>query len=101
MKYSVIPDTAPFTTEQRAWLNGFLAGWIGLEGGDNDAVPLASATELLDGKATEEVDDAEDYPWHDPNLDMAERLALAEGRPHVQRLMSAMAQLDCGACGYV
>ena len=22
-----IPDTAPFTAEQRAWLNGFLAGW--------------------------------------------------------------------------
>ena len=25
----LIPDTAPFTAEQRAWLNGFLAGLYG------------------------------------------------------------------------
>jgi len=25
----LIPDSAPFTVEQRAWLNGFLAGWLG------------------------------------------------------------------------
>ena len=28
-------------------------------------------------------------------------MKLAEGRPHERRLMAAMAQLDCGACGYL
>ncbi len=32
-----IPDTAPFSTEQRAWLNGFLAGVFS----GNDATPAA------------------------------------------------------------
>src|SRR5919205_834034 len=43
----------------------------------------------------------EEYPWHDPALPIAERLALAEGRPREQRLMAAMAQLDCSTCGYL
>jgi sulfite reductase (NADPH) flavoprotein alpha-component len=32
---------------------------------------------------------------------MEERLRLAEGKPRARVLMAAMAQLDCGACGYV
>src|SRR5678816_3153952 len=32
---------------------------------------------------------------------MAKRLALAEDRPLERKLMAAMAQLDCGACGYL
>src|SRR5258705_139977 len=32
MDISLIPDSAPFNAEQRAWLNGFLAGWLGLQG---------------------------------------------------------------------
>ncbi len=43
----------------------------------------------------------EDFPWHDPVLELPERLALAEGRPLPQRLMAAMGQLDCGQCGYM
>ena len=43
----------------------------------------------------------EDFPWHDPALDLDERLTLAEGKPQPRRLMAAMAQLDCGQCGYV
>ena len=39
-------------------------------------------------------------PWHDPALSMEERLSLAEEKPVARRLMAAMAQLDCGACGY-
>ena len=31
---------------------------------------------------------------------LSERLKLAEGRPLAARLMAAMAQLDCGQCGY-
>src|SRR5581483_6437046 len=38
---------------------------------------------------------------HDPALPIDERLKLAETKPHERKLMAAMAQLDCGACGYV
>src|SRR6185503_18326656 len=44
---------------------------------------------------------AEDFPWHDPVLELPERLTMAEGRPLPQRLMAAMGQLDCGQCGYM
>ena len=29
MMLSIVPDSAPFNAEQRAWLNGFVAGWLG------------------------------------------------------------------------
>jgi sulfite reductase (NADPH) flavoprotein alpha-component len=83
----LIPDSAPFSPAQRAWLNGFLAGlYGGAEGGN--ASPAAAQ-------------EAEDFPWHDPALDLEERLSLAAGKPQPRRLMAAMAQLDCGQCGYV
>jgi sulfite reductase (NADPH) flavoprotein alpha-component len=34
-------------------------------------------------------------------LTIVQRLELADGKPLERRLMAAMAQLDCGACGYV
>ena len=44
-------------------------------------------------------DDGE-APWHDQTLPIAERMKLAEGRPLRRRMMAAMAQQDCGQCGY-
>src|ERR671910_194454 len=44
--------------------------------------------------------DAGDAPWHDPSLAIDERLKMAESRPLAPRLMAAMAQQDCGQCGY-
>src|SRR5947207_15897577 len=32
-----IPETAPFTPEQRAWLNSFLAGWFSVAAGPASA----------------------------------------------------------------
>jgi NADH-quinone oxidoreductase subunit I len=40
------------------------------------------------------------WPWHDPGLGIAQRLELAKGRPLADKLMAAMAQTDCNACGY-
>jgi sulfite reductase (NADPH) flavoprotein alpha-component len=82
----LIPDSAPFSPAQRAWLNGFLAGLYGGAPGTSVAEPVA---------------EAEEFPWHDPALDLAERLQLAAGKPLKRRLMAAMAQLDCGQCGYL
>jgi len=98
MTVSIIPESAPFTSEQRAWLNGFLAGWTGLA---EEGMELAVSTSppAIEDASLEEED--EDFPWHDPNLDLDDRLQLAEDKPLNRRLMAAMAQLDCGACGYV
>lgn len=85
----LIPESAPFSPAQRAWLNGFLAGLYGGAPANASAAPPPPA----------EV--ADDHPWHDPALSLDERLALAEGRAQPERLMAAMAQLDCGQCGYV
>ena len=41
-KIPYIPETAPFSLEQRAWLNGFLAGLFA-NGGGNDEAPQLSA----------------------------------------------------------
>ena len=99
---SFIPESAPFTTEQRLWLNGLFAGVFGLEEG---ITPLSSADvgKLLPGFAGGEtapapVDDG--APWHDPAIPIADRMKLAEGRPLPRRMMAAMAQQDCGQCGY-
>lgn len=102
MSYSLIPETAPFTPEQRAWLNGFLAGWVGLETANrlNGSLP-AAALEALSAPPPTAKEPEETFPWHDPNLTIVERLEMAEGKPLERRLMAAMAQLDCGACGYV
>ena len=40
-------------------------------------------------------------PWHDASLSMDERLKLTEGKAPPRKLMAAMAQLDCGSCGYL
>lgn len=84
----LIPESAPFSAEQRAWLNGFLAGLYGGAAAGGGA-PAAEA------------EPEEEFPWHDPALALDERLAMAAGRPASRRYMAAMAQLDCGQCGYV
>ena len=85
----LIPESAPFTPAQRAWLNGFLAGLYGAAAAAGDASPSPPPPA------------AEDFPWHDPAIEIKDRLKLAEGRPLPRRLMAAMAQLDCGQCGFV
>lgn len=93
----LIPETAPFSPEQRAWLNGFFAGLVGF----GEAVPVDAAAALggAPPDAASAVDD--DAPWHDPAMPLDERMKLAEGRPLARRLMAAMAQQDCGQCGYL
>ncbi len=92
----VLPPSAPFTPAQRSWLNGFFAGLLGMDrNGSPAAAPGAG------GSASAPAVTEEEFPWHDPNLKIDERLKLAEGKPTERVLMAAMAQLDCGACGYV
>jgi sulfite reductase (NADPH) flavoprotein alpha-component len=94
----LIPEGAPFTSEQRTWLNGFFAGLVSLEGA---VTPLSSAESaaLMPTPPAAAADDDE-APWHDQTLPLAERMKLADGRPLRRRMMAAMAQQDCGQCGY-
>ncbi len=85
----LIPENAPFSTEQRAWLNGFFAAYLDVNG------------ETIVEETAEPQDPNEDFPWHDASLVMAERLELAKERKPQRQLMAAMAQLDCGQCGYL
>ena len=98
---SLIPESAPFTREQRAWLNGLFAAVFGLDQGVT-ALSRPEADKLLDqllgGAAPAQDDDG--APWHDPAMPLAERIKLAEGKPLARRFMAAMAQQDCGQCGY-
>jgi sulfite reductase (NADPH) flavoprotein alpha-component len=126
MAIPVLPESAPFTSEQRAWLNGFLAGLLNLDSGvasdsngsisygtqiNGNGAVAAPALPALDHIGSSDAPDTEattapadddgDYPWHDSGLPMDERLKLADGKRIDLRLMAAMAQLDCGQCGYL
>src|SRR5437588_8676516 len=92
-KIEIIPSSAPFSEAQRSWLNGFFAGLL------SDAPTPLSAEQgaaVMQGAAG---DDGE-APWHDQTMPIADRIKLAEGRPLGRRMMAAMAQQDCGQCGY-
>jgi sulfite reductase (NADPH) flavoprotein alpha-component len=102
----LIPESAPFTPEQRVWLNGFFAGLLSLDGGISP-LPAAEAAALLAGisgapAARGPNDDGDDgeAPWHDPTMPLPERMQLADKRPLRRRMMAAMGQQDCGQCGY-
>lgn len=99
-----IPATAPFTAEQRAWLSGFFAAIL-----TSDAVAidppwgierLAETGARLSEDASGTRDEDDGTPWHDPSLPLEDRMSLADGRPLHRRMMAAMAQQDCGQCGY-
>ena len=120
---TLVPNSAPFTEEQRAWLNGFLSGFLGLQERVDQQAGMALATGLAPGLlgrmgelqppaeldsaesdlADEELaeQDVDNAPWRDASLPILERVELAEGSATPVRLMSAMAQLDCGSCGYL
>ena len=95
---SLIPESAPFNEEQRAWLSGFFAGMTGIE--ELTAAGSGGASTLDVGVAAAE-EEEEDFPWHDDALGIDERMELAADRPQDRKLMAAMAQLDCGSCGYL
>ncbi len=91
----LIPETAPFDPDQRAWLSGYFSALLGpaIEG----ATALAPGEMPAGGKKLADNDDA---PWHDPSMPLGDRMALAKDKSEPQKLMAAMAQQDCGQCGY-
>ncbi len=101
----ILPESAPFTPEQRTWLNGFFAGLLQLDAPAKPLSPeetaglipgLFGASDAATGAPAEADDGA---PWHDPAMPITDRMKLADGRPVPRRMMAAMAQQDCGQCG--
>ena len=91
-----IPDDAPFTPEQRQWLSRFLStASVGAAPVASAAAPSAPAAAALAAEAP-----AGNWPWHDAGMGMQQRLDLAKSAPLADKLMAAMAQTDCHACGY-
>jgi sulfite reductase (NADPH) flavoprotein alpha-component len=102
---ALLPESAPFTVEQRAWLNGFFAGYLGLDNGGVTALSPEESAKLMSGvapvaKGPLDDGDGGDAPWHDQTMPLPDRMKLAEGRPLRRRMMAAMGQQDCGQCGY-
>ncbi|HRF07976.1 MAG TPA: sulfite reductase subunit alpha [Xanthobacteraceae bacterium] len=97
---TIVPESAPFSEEQRAWLNGFFAGLVSLD--QVTALSPDQAKGLLPEAPKGPLDDGDDgeAPWHDQTMTIAERMQLAAPRPLRRKLMAAMAQQDCGQCGY-
>lgn len=99
----LVPENAPFSPEQRSWLNGFFAGLLSMDGGvqslSRDAATALLGSPLPGEQAAVEEDDG--APWHDASMAIDERMLLAEGRPLKRRMFAAMAQQDCGQCGYL
>src|SRR5947209_889175 len=91
----IMPASAPFSEAQRSWLYCFFAGLLSSDG----PAPLSAeqGAAVLQGPSG---DGDEEAPWHDQTLPIAERMKLAKGRPLRRRMMAAMAQQDCGQCGY-
>jgi sulfite reductase (NADPH) flavoprotein alpha-component len=95
-RQSMIPEEAPFSPEQRAWLNGFFSGLLSL-----DASPGATPAGALPDAAANIIAGDDGAPWHDASMPIDDRMKLAEGKPLPRRLYAAMAQQDCGQCGYL
>jgi sulfite reductase (NADPH) flavoprotein alpha-component len=87
---SIVPADAPFSDAQRFWLNRFFADVLAKE------LPLPEVT--APPAATPREDDS--TPWKDPAMAIEDRMVLAKDRPVRWKLMAAMAQQDCGQCGY-
>jgi len=104
----LLPDNAPFTPDQRAWLSGFFAALLGtdtlLDGVHTAALPLpvdAPTPAPRTVAAPAPAADAVVVTWHDPALPLETRMQHAAGLALPHRLYAAMGQQDCGQCGYL
>ncbi len=86
----IIPAEAPFDDVERVRLNRFFAEVLAKHLPLAEPVPPAPASPAEDDST----------PWKDPAMPLEERMTLAAARPVRWKLMAAMAQQDCGQCGY-
>jgi sulfite reductase (NADPH) flavoprotein alpha-component len=87
----IIPADAPFSDVERMRLNRFFAEVLATQLRPLDLVRPPAPSAPAEDDST---------PWKDPAMAIDERMALAAERPMRWKLMAAMAQQDCGQCGY-
>ena len=92
-----IPETAGFSPEQRSWLSGFFSASVAAMASEAPVASNDASATVPGGPVLATNDEA---PWHDPSLEAEARMEMARDRPIAPRLMAAMAQQDCGQCGY-
>src|SRR5262245_66452763 len=96
---SLIPESAPFSAEQRVWLNGLFAGLLSLEDGIT-ALSLDQAAALLPGAldlattATSAGEDDDGAPWHDPAMALGDRMQPVASPPPRRGKVSATAERE-------
>jgi sulfite reductase (NADPH) flavoprotein alpha-component len=93
--FDLLPENAPFSMDQRLWLSSFFAGYLNLDTAAVASLSAGEAKQLLAVGADEEA------PWHDPAMVIADRMELAKDKPLKRRMFAAMAQQNCGQCGYL
>ena len=94
MNTPVIPRSSPFSNEQREWLASIVS-----ERFINPSVTDDAASNDEDSAGL--IEDLDSAPWHDMDLPLDQRLELVpEDGPFLYSVMAAMAQQDCGQCGY-
>ena len=59
---SLLPESAPFTPQQRAWLNGFFAGLISVDGSAVTPLSPTESAALMSGALSKANDPAPDAP---------------------------------------
>lgn len=100
VKPALTPSDILAEDEQQAWQRGY-QGAIGI---GEIVWPPVVVKKTSDGTVPEQsvsvAPAANDVPWHDSGLDIEKRMEMAQGRPLADKLMAAMAHLDCHACGY-
>jgi NADH-quinone oxidoreductase subunit B len=71
----------------------------GVPAGPAAETAAATQTAVVE-EAVPEAPAAPSVPFHDEHLTLAERMQMAEGGDLKTKLFAAMAQTDCGACGW-
>ncbi len=94
MSTAVIPRSSPFSNEQRQWLASVV--------GERFINPAADGNAPAnDQDSAGLIGDLDSAPWHDMDLPLDQRIELVpEDGPFLYSVMAAMAQQDCGQCGY-
>ena len=98
---TILPETAPFTPSSAPGSTASSPACCRRRRNARVVGRRADAAVAGRRRGQRPLHDGDDgAPWHDQTMPLAERMKLAEGRPLRRRMMAAMAQQDCGQCGY-
>lgn len=103
-----VPAEVVNQVERDAWAKGYAAPlgtgnviWPPPEAGSQPKpVVVPVPVPKIEQAHGTELERSGDEPWHDPGLTLAQRMELAKNGTLVDKLMAAMGQTNCQACGF-